>query len=384
MKKYNIDLWVQNLEAIYRQALNAKPVKPFFLCIYDYVNYILTTDKLSQLSDVFYVEKRADYETLDQYKKELIDYIEGLIPVLEKYETDNLVEKNEIKDILSIKKGTTQVLSDPEGWVSIFDHIDDIALNAVRHKEVDKKIFKILGVEEYNDERITKWQTQDVYFRYKEEEKKMERLRETRSWWAWEHLKLFYELYTDSEGVRKDIVKNQRWFEAMNLSYLEEEIKAIIKDVTYDRMQVFTYDNYLTYIQKVHRQLLNEIAQFGNIIDSEKEEIKENNNNTKIPFYFDDTKTIVTIRGKEIKFKKDTKKMALLKLLMKKPKGIYYAEAVEELEGAGSDEENIDIKNTYYEVCRGIEISFAKNGITDFLSFDYNQAKINPIYKLGK
>jgi len=170
----------------------------------------------------------------------------------------------------------------------------------------------------------------------------------------------------------------------MNLSYLEEEIKAIIKNVTYDRMQVFTYDNYLTYIQKVHRQLLNEIAQFGNIIDSEKEEIKENNDKTKIPFYFDNTKTIVTIRGKEIKFKKDTKKMALLKLLMKKPNGIYYAEALEELEGVGSDEENIDIKNTYYEVCRGIEISFAKNGITDFLSFDYNQAKINPIYKLEK
>ncbi len=383
MKKYDTDLWVQNLEAIYQQALNAKPVKPFFLCIYDYVNYILTTDKLAQLSDVFYVEKKADYEALDQYKKELIDYIQGVIPKLEKYESTDQVEKNEIKDILSIRRGTLQVLGDPEGWTSIFEHIDDIAINVIRHKEVDRKIFKILGIDKYNNEKVTKWKIYDVYRAYKEEEAKMERLQETRNWWSWNRLRLFYEMYNDKEGVRKDIVKNKGWFQSINLTLLEDEIKAIAKNVTHDQMRVFTYDNYLMYLQKAHRQLLNEIAQFGNLLKNEDEDIKEDNK-AKVPFYFNNDKTTILVNGKEIKFKKDTKKIALLKLLMKKPKGIYYAEALEELEGAGCDEENMNIKNAYYEVCRGIEISFAKKGVTDFLIYDFNQAKINTDYKLKK
>ena len=383
MKKYDIDLWVQNLEAIYQQALNAKPVKPFFLCIYDYVNYIITTDKLAQLSDVFYVEKKADYEALDQYKKELIDYIQSVIPKLEKYESINQVEKNEIKDILSIRKGTLQVLGDPEGWTSIFEHIDDIAINAVRHKEVDRKIFKILEIDEYNNEKVTKWKMYDVYRDYKEEEAKMERLQETRNWWSWNRLRLFYEMYDNKEGIRKDIVKSKGWFQSTNLIYLEDEIKAIAKNVTYDQMRVFTCDNYLMYLQKAHRQLLNEIAQFGNLLKNEDEDIKEDNK-SRVPFYFDENKTIILIKDKEIKFKKDTKKMALLKYLMKKSKEIYYAEAVEVIEGAVTDEENTNIKNIYYEACRGIEISFAKKGITDFLIYDFNQAKINPKYKLEK
>lgn len=376
MKKYDTDLWVQNLEVIYQQTLNAKPVKPFFLCIYDYVNYILTTDKLAQLSDIFYAEKKSDYKTLDRYKNKLIDHIEDIITKLKKYESKDQLEKNKIKDILSIRRGTKRVLTDTEGWTSIFKDINEIAINAVRHKEIDRKIFKILGIEEYNDKEITKWKMGNVYRDYEEEEIKMKRIRETRNWWSWTRLKLFYEMYRDKEGIKKDIVKSKGWLKSTNLIYLENEIKAIVEDVPQDQLEVFTYDKYLIHLQKIHRQLLNEIAQFERLLEKE--------NKAKIPFYFDKNKATILIKEKEIKFQKDTRKMVVLELLTKKPKGIYYVDEVEKLEGVVSNKKNTDIKNGFYEVCRGIQNRFVKNDITDFLIFDFNEAKINPKYKLEK
>ena len=68
----------------------------------------------------------------------------------------------------------------------------------------------------------------------------------------------------------------------------------------------------------------------------------------------------------------------MLKLLVKKSKGIYYSEEAKKLEGAILDN-NKEPKNTYYEVCRGIENRLAKIGITDFLQYDYSfSAEYNP------
>lgn len=375
MKRYDTDLWVQNLEAIYQQALKAKPVKPFFLCIYDYVNYVLTTDKLDKLSDIFYTEKKADYKTLDRYKKKLIDQIEDIIPKLKEYKSKDQVEKTKIEDILSIKKGSGPIF-DPEGWTSIFKDMEKIAINAIGHKEVDREIFKILGVEEYNNREIRKWKIGSAYRNYEEEEAKVKRIRETRNWWSWNRLRLFYEMYDDKEGIKKEIVKSKGWLPSTNLICLENEIKAIVKDVPQDELKIFTYDSYLMHLQKIHRQLLNGIAKFKRLL--------EEKDKAKIPFYFDENKATILIKNKEIKFKKDGDRITLLKILMEKRKGIYCDEVLEELEGVISNKKDTDIKNGFYELYRGIQIRFVKNGITDFLNYGSNHIKINPIYKLEK
>ncbi len=92
------------------------------------------------------------------------------------------------------------------------------------------------------------------------------------------------------------------------------------------------------------------------------------------------TENVLSINGKTIKFKKDARTLVLLKSLVKKSKGIYFSEEAKKLEGAIVDD-NKDPKDIYYEVCRGIENRLAKMGITNFLEYDYNQAKINPRYK---
>lgn len=88
---------------------------------------------------------------------------------------------------------------------------------------------------------------------------------------------------------------------------------------------------------------------------------------------------VLNINGKQIKFKKDERPISMLKLLVKKRKGIYYGEVVKILEGEVNELKNP--KNTYYDLCRGIANRLAKAGITEFILYDYNQAKINPDYK---
>lgn len=378
MKKYNTKLWVQNLDSIYQQALSSEPVKPFFLAIYDYVDYVLTTDTLAQLSDVFFIHKKSDYETADQYKKEIIEYVESIIPKLNKVKTEDFRHKENIKDIISIRKGSTQVMGDPEGWMSIFGHIEEMAWDSLKENETQEDILKLLEVTKHNGKKILEWPILEVQQKYKSEIERLERLRETRGWWAWEHFRLLYDLMNNYEGMRADVVHKQQWFQAMNLNVLQEEIKAVLKDVSYDQMWLFTYSSFLPYLHKVHRQLLNEIALFENL--DEEMSTEKTKTSSFVPFTFNENKAVLTVNGQFVQFRKDTRKLLLLKLLIQNPDGLYYDEVVEELEGAVTDE-SMNTKNIYYEACRGIQMSMSKVGVTDFLTFNYSQAKINPQYR---
>lgn len=123
-----------------------------------------------------------------------------------------------------------------------------------------------------------------------------------------------------------------------------------------------------------YNQLLQEIRQPTQ--QTPKSLTLPQSNNT---YSFNLVDNVLYVNGKPIRFRKDARTLSLLKLLMKKPKGIYYSEGVKRLEGAVDNIRNP--KNTYYEVCRGIANRLAKIGITDFLQYDYNQAKLNPTYK---
>lgn len=122
-------------------------------------------------------------------------------------------------------------------------------------------------------------------------------------------------------------------------------------------------------------QLLEEIRQSKRQASKSSVIPQRNNSNS-----FNLIDNVLSINGKRIEFRKDTRKLALLKLLVKKQKGIYYSEVAEKLEGVVTDETK-STKNICYEACRGLENSLAKISITNFLQFDYNQAKINPLYK---
>lgn len=115
------------------------------------------------------------------------------------------------------------------------------------------------------------------------------------------------------------------------------------------------------------------VAKNTDIVD-----IKKTND---LNFYnFDENKRILNINNKEFKFSKDGKALSLLKIIIKKPKCLYYDDALEKIDG-GYTKINEKIKDNYYQLCRGIQNKLSKKGILNFLEFDYNQVKINDIYK---
>lgn len=383
MKMLNTNLWVKNLDSIYQQVITARADKAFFLAIYDYVDYVLTTDTLAQLSNVFFVYKNSDYENAEQLKQDLISNIESVIPPLTAFMTDNQLLKEYIGEIVSIRNGTTQVLGDPEGWISIFNYMERMVNNCFKDGIANTELLNLLKVDEFNANGIIKWHAQAGFNKYQSEMKRIERLRETRAWWAWEHCQLFYEVMKDYEGMRADEVSKGHWFRIGNLGVLKEEMDNVLTDAHTVQKQVFIHDNYIIYLNKVHRQLINEIIQFevaNNAKGLSSEHVKKKGT---IEFSFDPETAIIVINGKAIHFRKDTQKMALLKLLVNKPRGIYYDEVAEEIEGAVIRESK-NLQNAYYEACRGIQISMLKVEITDFLIFNYNHAKINPLYKRVK
>lgn len=106
---------------------------------------------------------------------------------------------------------------------------------------------------------------------------------------------------------------------------------------------------------------------------------KVNPSQKKTSFRFDKNKGVLTMNKQEVKFAESGRKIPYLELLIKKKTYIYHSEAAEEIEGASNTLKNP--KSTYYEVCRGIKTRLLASGITDFLEFDYNKARINPLYK---
>lgn len=98
----------------------------------------------------------------------------------------------------------------------------------------------------------------------------------------------------------------------------------------------------------------------------------------KPDYSFDKDRGILTIKGNRITFKVGGRRIPYLDCVIKSKDYAYHSEIAEELEGANQIKE---AKNTYYEVCRGIKARLLDYGITDFLEFDFNKARINPLYK---
>lgn len=140
----------------------------------------------------------------------------------------------------------------------------------------------------------------------------------------------------------------------------EEEIKMDYEDECYFIKLLPKFDEYSA---KINSEILSK----SDRLFSEE-----------VMFNFDKERGILTIRGNDITFKDGGRKIPYLRLLIKSKNYLYHSEAAEELEGA---EQMIKPKNTYYEVCRGIAIRLLKYGVMDFLEYDFNRARINPLYK---
>ena len=219
-----------------------------------------------------------------------------------------------------------------------------------------------------DEHRIKDWHFSPSYELWEQETSWLNRIKLTRVWYSWDKLVLFYSLYRDYEKMVKTKLDNNQVWEAINLNGLFREIKDIIANKKSEPGYIeFQENEFKTHLQRVHSYTKQALSITDNkVTKTQSHSFKLEGNN-------------LTIDGQAIKFKADRRKIAVLNLIVKNAKGIYFSEEEKEIEGATGATK--DIKNICYEACRGIEIRLAKFGITDFIIFDFNKAKINSIYK---
>jgi len=252
------------------------------------------------------------------------------------------------------------VLQEIEDKRGITSAQDDISIPLVHFSKVKDDI----GANNASDER------RNILRKLENEENAIKDVRLPDNLREYVYLKIgdrYFEIFDYYEKAYKEAARNYQQAQQIpkQTTSLEEQYNQLLKEVKEPSNPTLAerYDETLKDIQL--NQHLTKPQTVPKINDSNSYSLTEN---------------VLSVNGKPIKFKRDARTLALLKLLVKKSKGIYFSEEAMKLEGAISDDKK-DLKNTYYEVCRGIDNRLAKIGITDFLQYDFNQAKINPRYK---
>lgn len=173
-----------------------------------------------------------------------------------------------------------------------------------------------------------------------------------------------YKQFKDIEDVQNEEYKNEPWGA---FRYLLFAI-SFFKKITPEQAGSFVKPEIISCLNRFILYLLT------------PEDFEDQGKEQEVQYSFDKKRAVLKVKNKEIPFKKETRKIEFLTLLTKSPKNVYFSEAAEELEGAELKALK-NAKNTYYEVCRGIEARLLKKGISDFLDYSYNRARINPRYK---
>ena len=170
--------------------------------------------------------------------------------------------------------------------------------------------------------------------------------------------------FKNIEDVQNDEYKNEPWGAFRYLLFAS----SFFKKVTPEQAGNFVKPEIISCLNRFILYLLT------------PEEFEDEAKDQKGQYSFDKKRAVLKVKDKEIPFKKETRKIEFLTLLAKSPKYVYFSEVAEELDGANKEALK-NAKNTYYEVCRGIEARLLKKGVSDFLDYNYNRARIYPRYK---
>lgn len=173
-----------------------------------------------------------------------------------------------------------------------------------------------------------------------------------------------YKRFKEIEDIQNEEYKNEPWGAFRYLLFASSFFKKVLPEQAGN----FVKPEIISCLNRFILYLLT------------PEDLEVQEKNQKAQYSFDKKRAILKSKGKEISFKKETRKIEFFTLLTKTPGHIYFSEVAVELDGANKDTLK-EAKNTYYEVCRGIEARLLKKGLTDFLDYNFNRARINPRYK---
>ena len=369
-------LLLEKLQGIYNRAISNDAPRFFFLALFEFLEVYDQEPILQPVMKTINAKGDEDNKKLQELETKTLTEIEEVYQQVKKY-----VEEQKITARVVLEHLDTYIAYKENRIESSSGSIEGrhgavayilmcLAQDASgKYKEFPKQYGQI-----QENGFIESWNFAPSYYLWKEEKAILDRLKLTKIWFSWDRLVYFYRIYKDFEKLKKEKADKNQWLSVIDLNLVFDELNSLLdyKQDTKRYLRTFDVGNYKVHLQRV-------FTYTKEFLQREPVTKQIKTRNAHIPYIFNEENTTLSINGKQLKFKKDTRKLLMLRVLMKKPNGIYYTEIVHELEGA----ENAikDPKNTYYEVCRGINTSLLKIGISDFLEYDFNQTKINSLYK---
>lgn len=364
------DLLIERLQDLYDRVINANNRRDFFIPLFEYITVYDEEPELEKAIKEIVNKGRQEIKNQTEYAdKALVEMRKVYKEVKEYIEKEKVTNKAAIDNLDQFTAYEEGQLTTSHGPIKGRYGYLSYVLMTLAEDESNNHLPFVRKYGTVTDEhRIKEWHFSPSYEKWEQETNWLDRIKLTRVWYSWDRLVLFYQIYRDYEKMVKTKLENNQVWDAFNLNGLFGEVKEIIDGKRTEGYSEFQESEFKTHLQRLHSFVKQYLASASD---------------TKTLNTFTLNDNVLAVNNKELRLKKDTRKLRLLELLVQKTRGIYFGEIVNDIEGADYDTSK-DWKNTYYEVCRGISNSLAKLGITDFLIYDFNQAKINPAFKRTK
>jgi len=318
---------------LWLDRLNTTPSDSFFPIFRQFLELLIKENP--EKTKILQLKIKKDIKRIAHYRNKAVKELEELVKQVKiEAKKEELLSLPEIDKYEQVKKGvilTTEALPD-----TLYH---SIRLTIEKHWS-DGKFRKFKNLMGMNDNF---W-----YFDYGKVSKKYPS----------------YKQFKDIEDIQNEEYKNEPWGAFRYLLFAS----SFFKKVTPEQAGNFVKPEIISCLNRFILYLLT------------PEDLEVQEKDKKAQYAFDKNRAVLKSNGKEISFKKETRKIEFFTLLTKTPGYVYFSEVAEELDGASKDALK-DPKNTYYEVCRGIEARLLKIGITDFLDYNFNKARINPHYR---
>jgi hypothetical protein len=364
------DLIIERLQDIYERAVNANNRRDFFIPLFEYIAVYDEEPELEKAIKEIVTKGRREIKNQTEYaEKALVEMRKVYKEVKDYIEKEKVTNKAAIDNLEQFTAYEEGQLTTSHGPIKgRYGYLSYVLMTLAEDETVNHLPFVRRYGTVTDEHRIKEWHFSPSYEKWEQETNWLNRIKLTRVWYSWDRLVLFYQIYRDYEKMVKTKLDNNQVWDALNINGLFGEVKEIIDGKRTEGYSEFQESEFKTHLQRLHSFI--------------KQFLSSSQNNKSVNTY-SLTDNVLVVNGKELRLKKDTRKLRLLELLTQKTRGVYFGEIVSDIEGADYDTSK-DWKNTYYEVCRGISNSLAKLGITDFLIFDFNQAKISPTFKRTK
>ncbi|GEM_PF-2752113 len=420
-----MDKTTETLKGYYDAFVNQPLLLAFFSGLADYMNYIVETPALKEIAEGVLKGKDDMYDELDRLENKALQEIETAKKKLLKIIKNNNVDPALLSTKLSTAPGVgggllEQMKMFEDGKVSISGfrssvletYLFDIAANLARLGYGDAVRQFVVSGEEYgrryeNPESDSGLQlTGNIHGNFVFSEtimlrtKQDARIDRARGFELWGALDALSKLRKAFSGRKRGMTKNEVLNEFMNqnpgrnaaehqdlwdialafddlgsMDLTEEKMGIAIPKHMLPHPRYLVLDEFKGFAARVHAYLLKEFvirsAQFNAQLENETK-------NQKVDF--DQGSGILSVRGKDVKFRKFTEQYHTLASVFSKPEDLqkerFFSELAEKIDAVkGYDDK--DFHNYFSAIKRRVS---ADTGIKDLFITTTQSVKINPEY----